>query len=77
MYNDKIRNTAINDLKSKVIDIANISIALTSKGYFVNKSKYIKLDWSSVLIHAFENIDILNKEQQHNVELLYNKLSTI
>lgn len=77
MYNDKIRNTAINDLKSKVIDMANISIALTSQGYFVNKSKYIKLDWSSVLIHAFENIDILNKEQQHNVELLYNKLSTI
>ena len=52
-------------------------MTLASQGYLVNKSKYIRLDWSSLLLHAFENIDVLKPEQQHKIELLYNKLSTI
>lgn len=77
MYNDVIRKTILDDLESKVISIINTSIALASQGYLVNKSKYIRLDWSSLLIHAFENINVLKPEQQHNIELLYNKLLTI
>ena len=77
MYNDVIRKTILDDLESKVISIINTSIALASQGYLVNKSKYIRLEWSSLLIHAFENIDVLKPEQQHKIELLYNKLSTI
>lgn len=77
MYNDAIRNTILDDLESKVINIVNVSITLASQGYLVNKSKYIRLDWSSLLLHAFENIDVLKPEQQHRVELLYNKISTI
>lgn len=77
MYDDKIRETIIDDLEGKTMSIVNTSIVLASQGYLVNKSKYIRLDWSSILIHAFENIDILNKSQQHKVELLYNKISTI
>lgn len=77
MYNDKLSETAINNLESKAIGIVNTAIALASQGYIINKSKHIKLDWSSIWLHAFENIDVLNKEQQHKVELLYNKLSAI
>ena len=77
MYNDVIRKTILDDLESKVISIVNTSIVLASQGYLVNKSKYIRLDWSSLLLHAFENIDVLKPEQQHRVELLYNKISTI
>lgn len=77
MYDDKIANNIIDNLESKTISIVNTSLVLASQGYLINKSKYIRLDWSSVLLHAFENIHILNKEQQHNIELLYNKLSTI
>lgn len=77
MYNDVIRKTILDDLEGKVIGIVNTSIALASQGYLVNKSKYIRLDWSSLLLHAFENIDILKPEQQHRIELLYNKISTI
>lgn len=77
MYNDVIRKTILDDLESKVISIINTSIALASQGYLVNKSKYIRLDWSSLLIHAFENINVLKSEQQRNIELLYNKLLTI
>lgn len=77
MYNDIIRKTVIDNLEGKVIGIVNTSIALATQGYLVNKSKYIKLNWSSLLLHAFENIDILKPKQQKNIELLYNKLSTI
>lgn len=77
MYDDVIRNTILDDLESKVIGIVNTSVALASQGYLVNKSKYIRLDWSSIMLHALENIDVLNTEQQDKIELLYNKLSTI
>ena len=77
MYDDEIRETAIDDLENKIIDIVNVSIALINQGYVVNKSKRVRLDWSSVLLNAFENIHIFNKDQQHKVERLYNKLSTI
>lgn len=77
MYDDVIRKNILDDLEGKVMSIINTSIALASQGYLVNKSKYIRLDWSSLLLHAFENIDVLKPEQQHCVELLYNRLSTI
>lgn len=77
MYNDVIRKSILDDLEGKVISIINTSIALASQGYLVNKSKYIRLEWSSLLIHAFENIDIFSKEQQNNIERLYNKVSNI
>lgn len=77
MYDDAIKNNILDNLENKIIDIVNTSIALTSQGYLVNKSKYIRLNWSSLLIHAFENIDVLKPEQQHRIELLYNKFLTI
>ena len=77
MYNDVIKKNILDDLESKAMSIVNTSIVLASQGYLVNKSKYIRLDWSSLLLHAFENIDVLKPEQQHRVELLYNKISTI
>ena len=77
MYNDVIKKNILDDLESKTMSIVNTSIALASQGYLVNKSKYIRLDWSSLLLHAFENIDIFNKEQQNNIERLYNKVSNI
>ena len=77
MYNDVIKKNILDDLESKTMSIVNTSIALASQGYLVNKSKYIRLDWSSILLHAFENIDIFSKEQQNNIERLYNKVSNI
>lgn len=77
MYDDKIAKNIIDNLESKVISIVDTSVTLASQGYLVNKSKHVRLDWSSVLLHAFENIHILNPQQQQNVELIYNKLSTI
>ena len=77
MYKSSIRKTILDNLEGKVINIVDVSMTLASQGYLVNESKYIRLHWSSLLLHAFENIDVLKPEQQHKIELLYNKLSTI
>lgn len=77
MYDDKIKQTILDNLESKVMSIVDTSITLASQGYLVNKSKQIRLNWSSILFHAFENIDVLNKKQQHRIDLLHNKLSTL
>lgn len=77
MYNDELRKNIIDDLESKVISIVNTSIALASQGYLVNKSKHIRLDWSSLLIHAFDNIKVFSLEQQDKIEHLYNKINSI
>lgn len=77
MYNDVIKKNILDDLESKVMNVVNTSIALASQGYLVNKSKHTRLEWSSILLHAFENIDILKLEQQTKVEIIYNKLSML
>lgn len=77
MYNDELCKTIITDIESKELSIVNTAVVLASQGYIVNRAKYIKLDWTSIILNAFENINIFSEEQQHKLELLYNKLSTL
>ena len=77
MYNDELCKNIITDLESKELSIVNTAIVLASQGYVVNRIKYIKLDWTSIILNAFENINVFSEEQQHKLELLYNKLSTL
>lgn len=74
MYDDAIKDIAINNLEQKAIGIVNTTIALAAQGYIVNRRKQIKLEWSSILLHAYENIDVLTPEQQKSIEVLYNKI---
>lgn len=74
MYNNTIQDNAINSLESKITEIANVSVLLASQGYFSNKKQTIKHKWSSILIDAFENINVLNKEQQDKIEILFNEI---
>lgn len=77
MYNDEIRKTIITDLERKEISIVENAVFLASQGYVVNRAKYVKLDWTSIVLNAFENINVFSEEQRHKIELLYNKLSTL
>ena len=77
MYNDNLRKSIITDLESKELSIVNTAVVLASQGYVINKAKYIKLDWTSIILNAFENINVFSEEQQHKIELLYNKLSML
>ena len=77
MYNDSIKKGITDNLENKIMNIANISVILASQGYLVNRNKSIKLDWSSIVLHAFDNIDVFNEEQQTKLETIYNKLSNL
>ena len=77
MYDEAIKTIAISNLEQKTIAVSNTTVALSAQAYIVNKNKRIKQEWSSILLHAFENIDIFSKEQQNNIERLYNKVSNI
>ena len=77
MYDDVICDSIIDNLENKTVNIVDTAIMLADKGYLINKKKYVQLEWASLLISAFENIHILNKEQQGNVERIYNKLFNI
>lgn len=74
MYDDGLKNIAIRNLEQKAIGIVQTTVALTAQGYIVNRAKQTRLQWSSILLHAFENIDILTPEQQNYIEVLYNKI---
>ena len=77
MYNDELRKSIITDLESKELNIVNTVVVLASQGYVINQVKHIKLDWTSIILNAFENINVFSEEQQHKIELLYNKISTL
>ena len=74
MYDEAIKDIARNNLEQKAIGIVQTTVALTAQGYIVNRAKQTRLQWSSILLHAFENIDVLTPEQQNYIEVLYNKI---
>lgn len=74
MYDEALKDIAIRNLEQKAIGIVQTTVALAAQGYIVNQAKQTKLQWSSILLHAFENIDILTPEQQNYIEVLYNKI---
>lgn len=74
MYDDGLKDIAIRNLEQKAIGIVQTTVALTAQGYIVNRAKQTRLQWNSILLHAFENIDVLTPEQQNYIEVLYNKI---
>lgn len=74
MYDDGLKDIAIRNLEQKAIGIVQTTVALIAQGYIVNRAKQTRLQWSSILLHAFENIDVLTPEQQNYIEVLYNKI---
>ena len=74
MYDNGLKDIAIRNLEQKAIGIVQTTVALTAQGYIINRAKQTRLQWSSILLHAFENIDVLTPEQQNYIEVLYNKI---
>ena len=77
MYNDDLRKSIITDLESKELSVVNTVVVLASQGYVINQAKHTKLDLASIILNAFENINVFSEEHQHKIELLYNKFSML
>lgn len=74
MYDAAVANKVIDNLEQKALNVVKSTIALTAQGYVVNKAKKVTLEWSSILLHAFDNIAIFSDAQQQSIERLYNSL---
>lgn len=74
LYDNDLKQIMLDVLQDRVSSIADCIVVLLDNGYVPNKNKTTILDWSSILIHAYENIDVLSKEQQNSLDNIYNSV---
>lgn len=72
--NESLKNTMLDTLDNRVSSITSTIVSLLEEGYVPNKNKITIVDWSSILFHAYENIDVFSKEQHNKLDILYNKV---
>lgn len=74
LYEPNLKQAMLDVLEERMSGIADCIIVLMDNGYIPNKNKMTILNWSAILIDAYENVDVLDVEQQHNLDNLYNKV---
>ena len=74
LYDAEKKQDMLDTLENRVSSIVDVCVALVNEGYILNKSKLNKLSWTTIMIDAFDNIDVLSVEQHTNLEELYNKV---
>lgn len=74
LYDADKKQEMLDTLNNRVSSIVDVCVTLVNEGYNLNKSKLTKLSWTTIMIDAFENIDVLSVEQHTNLEELYNKV---
>ena len=77
LYDVEKKQMMLDALDARVSSIVDVCIALIQEGYIPNKNKSVKLSWSTILIDAFNNIDVLSAEQHNNLEELYSKVMSL
>lgn len=74
LYEPKLKQAMLDVLENRMSSIADCIQVLFEEGYIPNKKKFTVLDWTSILIDAYENIDVLSKEQQNQLDIIYNNV---
>ena len=77
LYDAEKKQEMLDALNNRVSSIVDVCVALVNEGYNLNKSKLTKLSWTTIMIDAFDNIDVLSVEQHNKLETLYNKVMTL
>ena len=74
LYDTKLKQAMLDVLENRMSGIADCIQVLLAEGYIPNKNKITILNWSAILIDAYENINIFSEEQQKNLDVIYNKV---
>ena len=74
LYEENLKQTMLDVLENRVSSIADCIQILFAEGYIPNKNKMTILNWASILIDAYENIDVLSEEQHNRLDILYNRV---
>lgn len=77
LYKDSLKEEILTTLEKRVVSISDCIVALTNEGYVPNKNKDTILKWSGILIHAYQNVNILSEEQQDKLDNLFNKVISL
>ena len=76
LYDAEKKQDMLDTLNNRVSSIVDVCVSLIQEGYIPNKNKFNKLSWTTIMIDAFDNIDVLSVEQHNKLETLYNKVNT-
>lgn len=76
LYKEELKEAVLDSLETRRSSTADVVLTLINQGYNPNKSKNVILQWSSILIDAYENIDLFSREQQNKLEIIVNKILT-
>ena len=74
LYEPNLKQSMLDVLENRMSGIADCIQVLLAEGYIPNKNKITILNWSAILIDAYENINIFSEEQQRNLDVIYNKV---
>ena len=74
MYESYLNKTMLDILENRMSGIADSITVLIDKGYVPNKNKMTILNWTPILIDAYENIALFTEEQQNKLDKIYEKI---
>ena len=74
LYDAEKKQVMLDTLENRVSSIVDVCVALAEEGYIPNKSKYVKLSWSAIMIDACNNMDVLSSKQHTEIENLFSKV---
>ena len=74
MYEPALKDTMLDVLENRMSGIADCIQVLFDNGYIPNKNKMTILNWTAILIDAYENVDVLSIEQHNKLDNLYNRV---
>lgn len=74
LYEPNLKEAMLDVLEERMSGIADCIQVLFDNGYIPNKNKMTILNWTAILIDAYENVDVLSKEQQDKLDILYNRV---
>ena len=77
LYDAEKKQDMLDTLNNRVSSIVDVCVSLAQEGYIPNKNKFNKLSWTTIMIDAFDNIDVLSVEQHNKLETLYNRVMTL
>lgn len=77
MYEQKLKETMLDVLENRMSGIADCIQMLLNQGYIPNKNKITIFNFCNILIHAYENVDVLSKEQHKKLDELFNKIISL
>ena len=71
------QNEITGNVFEKQLDIAEVMAKLTEEGYIPNKNKEQKLQWTVILLGAFNNIRLFSQDKQDKFINFYIKLNRL